>query len=214
MVESKQKKCKDAVSSSELEALKKQVADLQAMIRGGAASIKQENIVEDENEDVQIASDAYIKVMSLTPHWLTLTTQEFGRGKKFDFRNFGEVKKILYHDLVDIMEQHANFVENGNFVILDKNVVRRHGLDETYGKILTKDKIEQILSGNQSDAVNLFKACGDAQKELIALMLANKVANDEEVDLNLLDRLSRVIGYSISERGAEIKEVLNISKKA
>lgn len=215
MVESRQRKNNGTAPKSEIDELKQQVATLTALITGGGAiPAKIENTMEEEeNPDIIISSDSYIKVMSLTPYLLTLTTEAYGRGKKFDFRNFGDVKKILYHDLVDIMEQHQNFLDEGYFIILDARVVRRHGLDETYKHILTKEKLEQIMSGNQSDAVNLFKACSNAQRDAIATMLIEKKLANQEVDLNLLDRLSRVIGYNIADRAEEMQQIAQIGKK-
>ena len=195
--------------SSDVTELQKKVLELQAQLdaKNAGNSAKIENYVDDndEGEKVEISSDTYIKVMSLTPNLLTLTTQEYGRGKKFNFEKFGDVKRILYHDLADIMEQHQNFLNEGYFVILSKDVVRKHGLNDIYEKILTKESLEKIMSGNQSDAVNLFKACNDAQREFVANMFVDKFVKDETVDLNLLDRLSRVIGYSIADRAKEIK---------
>ena len=168
---------------------------------------------DDENDNINISSDSYIKVMSLTPYHLTLTTQALGKGKKFDFKGFGEVKRILYRDLVDIMEQHSNFLMEGYYVILNRDVIRKHGLDDAYEKILDKSNIEKILSGNQSDAVNLFKSCNDTQREHISNMITAKIVAGESVDLNLLDRLSRVIGYDIAERGEEMKKVSKLNEK-
>lgn len=220
MVQSKQKPTK---GKSELDELKEQNAELQKKLDllissvGTSGTTGKENYVDEEEDDddsgtINISSDAYIKVMSLTPYLLTLTTEEYGRGKKFNFENFGEVKRILYHDLVDIMEQHQNFVTGGYFVILNRDVVRKHGLDNVYKSILTKEKIDKIVVGNDSDAVNLFKSCSDAQKENIAQMLMSKINNNEYVDLNLLDRLSRIIGYNIADRAKEILEVSKLNK--
>jgi hypothetical protein len=201
MVQSRQKQ---SAPKSEVEELKKEIAKLKKLIKSDSTKI--ENNMDEDNNEISISSDTYIKVMSLTPYLLTLTTQEYGRGKKFNFEKFGDVKRIFYHDLTDIMEQHPNFLNDGYFIILNEDVVKKHGLDEVYSKILTKEKLEQILVGNQSDAVNLFKACGESQREFISNMITSKMVAGEELDLNLLDRLSRIIGYNIAERGEEMKK--------
>lgn len=209
MVQSKQKEVKEYVSKVEADALKRKIAKLEKEL-AESAPIKKENIVDEEGDylDIVIPSDKHIKVMSLTPYLLTLTTEEHGRGKRFDFHGFGEVKNIPYHYLYDIMEVHPNFVDEGYFVILNKDVVRKHDLEEKYQKFLNKEKMEQILSGNQSDAANLFKACGDAQRSFIINMLHEKMLAGENVDLNLLDRLSRIVDptgeYSIAKIGQEM----------
>lgn len=215
MVQSKQKEIKETVSKADYDRLQKQIEDLKKMIQPEAKREKkrvEDSMDEEDNiNDIIISSDAYIKVMSLTPYLLTLTTEEHGRGKRFDFHKFGEVKNILYHHLCEIMEIHPNFLNEGYFVILNKNVVRKHGLDDIYQKIITdKSKMEQILSGNQSDAANMFKACGEAQRNFIVNMIHDKMLAGEPVDLNLLDRFSRIIDpsgeYSIAKIGEIMKK--------
>jgi hypothetical protein len=198
MVVSKQKEVKDMVKKSEVDDLKKQIAELRNLIDSNKKNDKTDKAkdLEDTNDHIEISSDSYIKVMSVTPYLLTLTTEKYGKGKSFDFHTFGEVKRILYHNLCDIMESHPNLLREGYYVILNGDVVRKHGLDDLYAKILTKEKLEQILVGNQSDAANLFRACSDAQREFIIDMIHNKIIAGEIVDLNLLDRLSRIVDPS------------------
>ena len=159
-----------------------------------------ENEELDEMNDIVINQSDYIKVMSLVHFRLNLTTEAKGQGRAFRFTKFGEVKRIVYSDLVRIMENHPNFLENGYFVILNKNVVRKHGLDDAYTKILTKEKIERILEGNQSDAVNLFSTANKQQQEIIVKQVIDKAVHGFDVDLNLLYRLSQIIGYDIQKK--------------
>lgn len=217
MVQSRRKEIKETVSKAEYDALKKELEKLQKV--QNVSELKQENIMDDEdvNLNIDIPSDKHIKVMSLTPYLLTLTTEEHGRGKKYDFHSFGEVKNIPYHYLYDIMEAHPNFVDEGYFVILNKDVVRKHDLEEKYQKFLTKEKLDKILSGNQSDAANLFKACGEAQRGFIINIIHDKMLAGESVDLNLLDRLSRIVDpegeYSIAKIGQDMIKNQLVNKK-
>lgn len=211
MVESRQKASK---AKSEVDILREQVEALTKLVNKQTKNIKikKEYDIDEDNDETNISSDTYIKVKSLNPYYLTLTTQEYGKGKKFNFEKFGDVKRILYHDLCDIMEAHPNFLEEGRYIILNRDVVRKHGLDDLYSRILTEDMINKIIyGGNDTDSVNLFKACGDVQRENITMILLNKMTNNEEVDLNLLDRLSRIVDpagdYSISKRGEEMKKI-------
>lgn len=153
-----------------------------------------------------IRPDDYIKVISLCPYTLNLATEMYGRGRVYTFKKFGEVKRIRYQDLVDIIELHRNFLEDGFYAILDESVIRRHGLEDQYTQVLTYENMEKILEGNESDAVNFFKNASKKQQEHIALMYVEKINNGEEVDRNFLDRLSRVIGYSIDEKARNVKE--------
>ena len=160
---------------------------------------------------LDIRPDDYIKVISLCPYKLNLSTKLRGEGRIFGFNGFGEVKRIRYSDLIDILEVHDQFLKDGFFAILDKEVIQKHDLESDYGNVLTKENIESILEGNQSDAVTLFKVANDQQRNLIVLMFMDKIMRNEEVNLNFLDRISRVVGYSIHERALQAKEQKEIT---
>jgi hypothetical protein len=174
-------------------------------------NIEQKNYNDDYIDDVEenkikINSDDYIKVISLCPEYLILRTTPYGqKGDTYEFEKYGVVKRILYGALNRIIDMNRHFLEEGKFAIMNSKVIRRHGLDDVLGKILTKENIDKILAGNQSDAVNLFKTANDNQRENIARMLMDRLIAGEEIDLNFLDRLSRIIGYNIQQRAEEIK---------
>ena len=199
--------------NTELDELKKQVAELTKILMNNQNQPEIKGTVEEIKEgSIKVSGDDYIKVMSLCPHELNLTTQSKGRGKIFTFRKMFEVKRILYRDLADIMENHPVFLEQGLFIILDVDVVRKHGLDEAYEKLLDKKKIEQVLQGNQTDAVNLFKVANPRQQQMIAQMMIDDIVNEKSVDLNFVDRISRIVGYNLQERAENIKKLMNPDK--
>jgi hypothetical protein len=203
----------------DVDALRKQVEELSAMVALLTKTKESYPEITDDKDDeinkIKINSDDYIKVMSIYPYTLNLTTLSKGKGKIFTFSKAYEVKRILYSDLNAIMENHRNFLEQGYFVILNRDVVRRHGLDDAYGKILTKENIESIASGNQTDAINLFKNANASQQQFVVDSIINRMVAGEVMDLNLLDRLSRIIGYNIQERAEETKQyiAMNVAQK-
>ena len=177
---------------------------------------------EDELNNIVIDPVTYIKVMSLDPGLLCLATAEpKNHPKYFTFKKFGEVKRILYSDLNNIIEIDERFLQEGRFIILNRSVVRKHGFDETYSKILTKDKIDQILYGeNQTDAVNLFKSTNETQQKNICNLILQKLVDGESLDLNLVDRISREWGkiidddqYSLVKKAEESKQLIKLYKK-
>jgi hypothetical protein len=128
-----------------------------------------------------------------------------GKGKKFRFEKMYEIKRILYSDLVDIMENQSNFLSDGVFFILDGRVIRKHGLDDAYAKILTKEKIENIISGNEKESIDLFKSANPRQREFICDMLIAKIRDNKDIDLNVIDKISRIAGINLQERGEEAR---------
>lgn len=171
-------------------------------------SKKEEEVISDDDyiyESIKISQDEYIKVISLCPMELNLSTEGMGKGKKFKFDKFGDVKRILYSDLVNIMESNSSFLNYGFFYIMDKRVIRKHGLDETYESILTKENIENVIELSEEDSVELFKSANKRQKEFICDMIIEKIKNEKSVNLNVVDRISRISGINLYEKGEESK---------
>ena len=162
----------------------------------------------------EIRQDEYIPVMSLLPYNLNLSTKEGGQGSIKKFTRFGEVKKILFKDLVDIIEVHPNFMEAGYFYILDPRFIRQMGLDDMYSKILTKEKMEQIMEADSDQSVALYQTANPSQQEVLIQILIDKVREDpNSVDLNVIDKISRVSGVKIQERAEEGKALLEEPKE-
>jgi len=146
-----------------------------------------------------IALDELIPVISLLDYTLNLMrTQNSGRAK-YMFKEFGERKEILYQDILFIIEEYRHFLADGFFLILDERVINRHGLQDITKQVLTKEKIEKILTGSK-EAVALYKSCSDAQKKTIIGMVTRKLAvNPDAIDLNVVYELSRESGIKIQE---------------
>ena len=167
----------------------------------------------DEYETIQINPNDYIRVISLCPFQLNLSTQGGGRGKIFTFNAFGSSKRILYSDLVDVLENYSHFLNDGLFFIADKRVVRRHGLDDLYSTILSKEMIEKILDGTQtSDAVSVIKSASKSQQKMIAQMFIDRRLTGQDVDLNLWDKIERATGINMQEQYDSAFEYLESRK--
>jgi len=158
----------------------------------------------------EIKQDEYIPVMSLLPFALNLTTREGGQGSVKRFAKFGEIKNILYRDLLDIIEVNKNFLEAGYFYIMHPRFVRQNGLDDIYSKILTKEKIEEVLETNPKTCVDLYTSANEKQQEIIVQLLIDKIkANPDSVNLNVVDRISRLAKKDISKlaEGSQTEEI-------
>lgn len=155
----------------------------------------------ERNEKVLL--DELISVMSLLNYPLNLSSEKGGQGRTVRFDTFGQVKKIMYGTLIDMMETNSRFMEWGYFFILDPRVIRSHGLQDMYEKILTKDKIEEILSGSKN-GLELYNSCNPEQKNIIIEMVIDKVKLDpDSIDLNLVDKLSRLSGVNIAQKAED-----------
>jgi hypothetical protein len=204
----------DMPENNQINSLMEQIKLLQEQInlmkesKGNLADARSyETKEEPQIEFVEINGKEYIGVMSINPVPLILSTQPRGGGKVFNFSKFGEVKRIMYDDVVAVIENHPTFAEQGRFYILDNRVIRYHGLDEAYNKILTKEQIEKILNNN-GNALDLYNAANDAQKKIIVEFLVKTLRdNPDSVDLNLVDKISRISGVKIQERAEESRQM-------
>jgi hypothetical protein len=161
-----------------------------------------------EVDEIVISQTEYIKVMSLIPYRLNLCTKERGQGKVYKFDTLYQVKRIIYSDLVDILEVCREFLEQGYFVILNPRVVRAHGLDEIYERILTKERIETIFT-NTDEGVALYAAASKGQQDTINDMVLQKLVEDpKSLDLNLVDKIARISGRKFIEKADDMRELL------
>lgn len=156
-------------------------------------------------DDVDIRPDEYIKIMSMLSWPLNLSTRD--SKQPFKFKKLFDTKRILYKDLVEIMEQHPTFTEYGYFYILDPRVVRKHGLDDIYENILNDEKMKKVLDGGVDVAYPIFASANPKQKKVIVQLVINKIANDEDVDKNLVYKMSEDTGINILEKAKETKEL-------
>ena len=195
---------KEEDTMSRAEKLEIELADLKSKFNLVMEKLNEEKESEGSTDDYprDIRQDDYIPVMSLLPYTLNLSTQGMGRGKIKKFRTFGEVKRILYSELVDIMEAHPNFVNAGYIYIMDKDVIRKHGLNDVYENILDKDKMEKILDTKDTeDCITLYKEANKKQQEIIIRLLISKMKEDpDSVNLNFIDKVSKMSDINIQEK--------------
>lgn len=163
-------------------------------------------------QDEPLNADTYIPIVSLRFDTLNLSTREIGKGV-IAFTYFGQKKQIVYSDLIRIMENHPTFLNKGYFYIMDSRVVRKHGLDEVYTKILTKDMIDQILMGNRTTSIELYKSAGESQREVINDALVKKLIEGSDIDLNVVDSFSKISGVDILEKARISKEYMEAEEE-
>lgn len=173
------------------------------MARLSALEEAQGNASQNTSSDDEIRNSEYIRVMSMLSWPLNLSTGEKGR-RPYTFNGMYETKRILYSDLVRILDMHQSFAEYGYFYVLDERVIKLHGLEPAYDKILDKEKLETILSGSDANtAIDVFKIANKRQQIVIANILISKLRNKENVDKNLVYAVSEETGIDIFEKSKE-----------
>lgn len=186
---------------SELEMLKEQFAEQQKLLN---MLLKKSNKTPKDkldDERLDIRPDAYVKIISLTDQELNISSEPRFQGKRLTFTHFGETKKILYSEFLNIKENHKNFFEQGKFYLLDdgRGIIKSLGLEELYDHILTKENMERILDSN-SEAFNLFQSANPGQQKVIIDMIIKKMRDGGIVDHNLVAEITKFSGVKIEER--------------
>jgi hypothetical protein len=171
-------------------------------------AIQKESVpeIEEPKKTVKIDGREYINIMSLSNIPLNLTTEPMGRGRLFQFTKFGDVKRIMYDDLIKVVYNHPTFTQMGRFLIMNADVVNELGYKEDYAKILTKEKIELILE-NKQGAIDLYKSANEVQKKIVHEFLIRKVRDDmSSVDMGLIMSIKRISNIDIMVEAENIKK--------
>jgi len=203
-LERKLKEAQNALASAERVAKKFDGEKVDMKAVEGDERAHAENVQIEQEEDFDIRPDAYISVISLCPNPLNLSEGNGNRALRF--RKFGESKRILYQKLVSYIDNHPLFAENGVFYIADKRVVRRHGLDDFYNKIITKSEIEDIMVGDYVNAIKIFNSANITQQRYVSEMLIKKLIAGEDVDMNLSHQVGQTLGIDISKKAKESED--------
>jgi len=154
----------------------------------------------------EIPFKTFIKVMSLTNHTLTLATEGMGRGKLYNFVDFGQMQNIMYEDVENIVHNNRSFAEDCKFVILHPTVPRLLSLEKSYEKLLDKKTIEEILLINDKNKIkDIFSNTTKSIQETIVSIITEKIINDESVDLNNIAVISDLYGKDIYTMAKEAK---------
>jgi len=155
-----------------------------------------------------------VEVISLCYDKLNLNTKPHAAGYRYSFDSFGETKMIMYSELAQIKETQRNFARKGYFLINNPSAVRMLGLEEDYKRILNKEKIEEVLS-NSPNAEKWLKVANEGQLEnIIARVLIDKMVKGENVDMNLVYKVSQISKIDINQRVAFEQEALRKTEES
>jgi len=186
---------------NEVNELKNTVKQMQEMMmaqtKTTVAMPEYGNMVAPVGETVDVPFRQYIKVMSLTKHRLTISTEGFGNGTVFNFTEYGQVQSILYEDLAKIIHNNSRFAREGYFVVMDPRVIKIHNLENEYSKILDKKTIDNILDLDADNIRTLVKNTTPHIKNTIVSTVVEKLLANEYVDLNKVRIVSTESGQDI-----------------
>lgn len=172
---------------------------------------KQEVVITKKNYDNlrQPRPDAMIRLQSLTKGELCLNVNG---SVAINFDKYGDIKPVLYSELMNIVNNNRLFAEEGAFYIMDDASVKYLGLSRYYDSILSYDEIEQLESYSDEELRTIIPKVSDFQKDVISLVFASRMYNDEPVDRNKVEVISKACEIDITKRAREMKEIADNMK--
>lgn len=171
--------------------------------------------VEDTSEYPEPDANKQIKIMSMFYGSLNLNNNSNrSAGRILTFHKFGEIKSVLYHDLVDYVNNERRFAEEGYFYILDKAAVYHLGLTNEYSHLVDGDIVNHMMDYSANELESIVSVMTDAQKESIANLFADKLYHGEELDLNKIAVISKHLPVGIEQMVQEKKDFDERAKAA
>jgi hypothetical protein len=193
--ENKKLKTELEESKTELQELKKMILNLTQTQKAEAICNDSKNKIDDEFENYddlmpEISLQKPIKVMSLTHGGLNLKTSNDSSATVFRFEFVGDTKPIIYNDLIKIISTQSVFFREGYAVVLDKDVIKAHYLEDAMKKVLTKKTLDNILSYDENKMIEIYTNTTKQLQDTIIDLVLDKLVKNEYVDRNKVSVLN------------------------
>ena len=146
-------------------------------------------------ESNDVGADEEILVISLTPNKLNLVGND--GSVLFAFDNMYEEQYIDYASLKEIVRANRDMAKSGRFYILDERVVNKLRLKNNYKNILTPEQLTKLFAVSADKAIDLYNLANDMQRQTIIELVKQAKFNSENVDYNLLQKLSELSGIDL-----------------
>lgn len=182
-------------NTANIKSLEKQVQEQQEQIKQLMEMLRNNVAVPVTTESNDVGADEEILVISLTPNKLNLIGSD--GGVLFAFDNMYEEQYIDYASLKEIVRANRDMAKSGRFYILDERVVNKLRLKNNYKNILTPEQLKKLFAVSADKAIDLYNLANDMQRQTIIELVKQAKFNSENVDYNLLQKLSELSGVDL-----------------
>ena len=183
------------VDNTNIKSLEKQVQEQQEQIKQLMEMLRNNVAVPVTTESNDVGADEEILVISLTPNKLNLVGND--GSVLFAFDNMYEEQYIDYASLKEIVRANRDMAKSGRFYILDERVVNKLRLKNNYKNILTPEQLKKLFAVSADKAIDLYNLANDMQRQTIIELVKQAKFNSENVDYNLLQKLSELSGIDL-----------------
>ena len=182
-------------NTANIKSLEKQVQEQQEQIKQLMEMLRNNVAIPVTTESNDVGADEEILVISLTPNRLNLVGND--GSVLFAFDNMYEEQYIDYASLKEIVRANRDMAKSGRFYILDERVVNKLRLKNNYKNILTPEQLKKIFAVSADKAIDLYNLANDMQRQTIIELVKQAKFNSENVDYNLLQKLSELSGIDL-----------------
>lgn len=207
-----------ATNTQRIENLEKGMSEMQgtlgqilATLRGFSTSSAQNESVAVAHEDNPSEEDytepedgKSIRIRSLFNGTLNLA---YGDRRFVTFNKYGDENRVLYRDLIQIVNINHKFAEEGYFEIDDASAVYFLGMTYAYNNIIKYKDIENICSYSDDKVKTLIENASDYQKSLVANRVAHQIVDGKNVDYNKVNLINKLCSVDISKRAESIRSL-------
>src|SRR5574344_692057 len=176
----------------------KKMEELQSKIN---ENNKQDVVQNDNNFGIK-----KIKCINLMHNPLNVSTEPNGRGRVYNFPNYGDIRMIKFDDLSDIVASYPYTMEHGFCYICDKEVVEALSLTDEYEKIYNKELLDEILWLRKESDLELFLGMEKGLQESTAMEIAKLINANEQFDFNYLRKIKDECGIDIEAIANNLKD--------
>lgn len=168
-----------------LEEMQKQINALQA----------ENKSLKENNEDTEeLNGDTEIVVISQFVGRLVISTLGNGSGTVYRFEKFGDIQDIPFSDLKEIVKNKPNFAKEGLYYIANEQAVKKLRLTKDYEHIVNNDIFSHLLDEKSDVIIKAYENAPKLQREQIVAMIEERLANNKEVDGNVLLKIGKLCG--------------------
>lgn len=178
-------------TQEQLKILQEQLAKLMAENEALKAKEATKAVIEDEEE---LTADTDITVISQTVGKLVISTEGNGVGTVYRFEQFGEVQDIPFGDLRDIVKNKPRFAKEGAYYICNPQAVKKLRLGAQYKNLIDEKTFTNLFELDAKTIVNLYESAPKMQQEQIVSLIEDRLANNLDVDGNVLIKIGQLCG--------------------
>jgi hypothetical protein len=194
----------------ENETLKNKLAKMEEMLNSLMTERLESSVNQSDSKPVEfeeipeIPLNKTVRIMSLFHGGLNLKTEQSG-GQIFRFEMVGQILPIIYSDLVKILANQRKFFENGYCMILDKDVVKAHYLEDYYKKFIDVKTINNILDYDVEKIEQIFSNTTPVIQQTIVDIIVSKINKNEYVDRNRVLVINKAYGKDVFELACRLR---------